>query len=505
MVLPGVAVQRDRLAAGADLRGAAVEQPVGRTQRVDDAAAARDVVQGGGELVGRLERHLRQPGDRLDVGARLGGQDVEGALGRLADDAPALRRLLDPRVVGRPGGDHQRGEVGVRGQLGDGAARGHAADGPVAGALDVVAALPGDDGAHRHLVLRQRARLVRADGRDRAQRLDGGHLPRDRVALGHLLHAERERDGDQRGEALGDGGDGEPDGGRDQLAPVHAVDEVAEAQHADGEDADQPGQLRAEPVQLARERGVELVLLRDERGDPADLGARARRDDHALRGPGGDDGAGEQHRGAVADPGVGGDGVHRLLRRHGLAGEGGLVGLEGRRGQQPEVGRDAVARAQPHDVARDEGAGVDDAPGPVAQRLGLVGLHGLEPREGGRRAALLDEADQRGRHDDDGDHREVDPVAGERLERGRRDEDVDQQVVEVREEPQPGGLRRGRRQLVPAALGQAPLGLRGGEPLGGGAEGRGDGFGGLGPGRGFGGSDGHGASLSVLLQGLACC
>ena len=39
----------------------------------------------------------------------------------------------------------------------------------------------------------------------RTERLDGGQLLDDRVALGHAHHAERKRDGDHDRQALGDG------------------------------------------------------------------------------------------------------------------------------------------------------------------------------------------------------------------------------------------------------------------------------------------------------------
>ena len=48
-----------------------------------------------------------------------------------------------------------------------------------------------DDHAHGHLVLRQRARLVGRDHARRAERLDGGEVPHDRVAPRHALHADR--------------------------------------------------------------------------------------------------------------------------------------------------------------------------------------------------------------------------------------------------------------------------------------------------------------------------
>ncbi len=77
-------------------------------------------------------------------------------------------------------------------------------------------------------------------------------------------------------------------------------------------------------------------------------------DDEDRAGAAGDLAVHERHVHAVAEGGVGGDRVHLLGRGDALAGERGLVDLEGRRGQDAGVGRDEVARLDVDDVARDE-------------------------------------------------------------------------------------------------------------------------------------------------------
>ena len=113
--------------------------------------------------------------------ARLAGIVDERALGRLAH---GLAQLLVPLSVG---------------------AQGHASQELLLGRGKLVL----DDG---HLVLREGAGLVRADGLRAAKGLDGRKLADDRLALGHLGHAERKHDGHDGDQALGDGGDGERDG-----------------------------------------------------------------------------------------------------------------------------------------------------------------------------------------------------------------------------------------------------------------------------------------------------
>ena len=91
---------------------------------------------------------------------------------------------------------------------------------PVAAAGDVDLARGGDDLLDRHLVLGQRAGLVRADHRRRAQRLDRRQLLDDRPLARHALHAEREHDRQDRRQPLRDRGDGQRD------ADEQHVDEV---------------------------------------------------------------------------------------------------------------------------------------------------------------------------------------------------------------------------------------------------------------------------------------
>ncbi len=106
-----------------------------------------------------------------------------------------------------------------------------------------------DDG---HLILGKGAGLVGADGLRAAEGLDGRKLADNRLALGHLGHAERKHDGHDGDQALGNGGDGERDrdhkgveqGSRIGKDVAHAVtddvdakDHDADDDHHDGEDA----------------------------------------------------------------------------------------------------------------------------------------------------------------------------------------------------------------------------------------------------------------------------
>ncbi len=220
----------------------------------------------------------------------------------------------------------------------------------VAGAGDVVGAGRRDDRAHRHLVLGQRPRLVRADGGDGTQRLDGVQPPRDGVAARHVLHADCQRDRHDRRQSLGDHRDGEADRGHEQLTPVRAMDDPAEDDQQDGDSQHDRGEHLPEPVHLLGQRSREGLDVRHHRVDLADLRVHARGDDDAPAGPAGHQGAREGHGRPVADAGVGVDRVDRLLRRHGLTRERRFLDPEVGGRQQADVSGNPIPRAKPHHI-----------------------------------------------------------------------------------------------------------------------------------------------------------
>ncbi len=138
--------------------------------------------------------------------------------------------------------------------------------GIVARAGDVVALAAGVDLAHGHLVLRERAGLVGADDGGGAERLDRGELADDGAALGHPLHAEREGDGGDRGQPLGDRGDGEAHRLEQELVPAAVALARTRARRARAESARQPERIAlAERVEPLLERRLAVARPVDER------------------------------------------------------------------------------------------------------------------------------------------------------------------------------------------------------------------------------------------------
>ncbi len=173
----------------------------------------------------RIERHFLNAGQRRfhirapETG--LGGDDDQGAFGRIADDAPDLRirhlSTFQRRVVAEQRAAEQRARNRVEARV---KRFGTDEEFPfrcvsLARNAQVLAARP--DLHHCHRVLRQRAGLVRANHRRAAECLDCRQLPDQRVMLDHPLHAEGQADGDDRRQPLGHGGNGEAHCGHEQV------------------------------------------------------------------------------------------------------------------------------------------------------------------------------------------------------------------------------------------------------------------------------------------------
>lgn len=187
--------------------------------------------------------------------------------------------------------------------------------------------------------------------------------------------------------------------------PVRKMDR-ANTTGADGHD--DHGQLGGEAVQALLQGGLALLGLVHKGGDLAQLGVHAGAGDQ-HRGPAvGHQGAGEHHVLSLVAQGhlVGIDGLGRLVHALALAGEGGLVDLEGEVLQHPAIGHHHVPGLQQDDVAGHHVGGGDLHPHTAPHHLGRGGGHGLETLQGLLRLLILDGAQDRVEHqhgeDDDG-------------------------------------------------------------------------------------------------------
>jgi hypothetical protein len=257
------------------------------------------------------------------------------------------------------------------------------------------------EGAHGHAVLGQRAGLVGADHAHRAERLDGGQPADERPALEHAPRAERQREGDHGGQACGHDGDGDRDGGQQQVA------DLVPAQNADPKDerrdpGPDQGQHHPQLVQPALEGGTLRADLLDQPGDAAQLGVHAGGDHQPAPAPGGDDRPQVGHVAPVAERQVMAfERVRELPHRFGFARQRGFLDLQVDRFQQAQVRRDQDPRLELDDIAGDELAGGKLAQFSIPDGPDLWHGHLLERGDGLPGAVLLNES-QHGVQDDDG-------------------------------------------------------------------------------------------------------
>ena len=435
--------QRNDLLTVIDV-GAQADHHVGRALGVLLVLAVQGLDDHGHHLTARVERglaHARVLGSQASK-TSLAGIIDECALGRLAH---GLAQLLVP--------------------LGIGAQR-HAGQELLLGRGELVL----DDG---HFVLGKRAGLVRADGLRAAERLDGREFADDRLALGHLGHAERKDDGHDGDQALGDGSDGERDGnhkGVEQGSRVgkdvaHTVAEDVNAKDHDADDEHHNGEDAAELGKLHLQRRELFLGLGQGAGNLAHLGVHTGADHDGATTAVHHGGTHVAHVLAVAERHVVGargelDHVGVLLDRHGLAGECGLLDLHRGALEDAAVGRDGIASLEHDHVAGHELGARQVHELAVAQHLGLRCAHLLQRLEGLLAFSLLDHAQHRVDDNDEHDDGDVGKIglaldhARERADNRGRDQHDDHGVGHLLKEPLPQRCLLGFLKLVRACLGK---------------------------------------------------
>ncbi len=368
--LPEGAVSRRRAVIGVDDRGGPRQQLVRRAldEAPDHLLAGRvgHLMEGGHQLVGRVERQLGDPrvpfpgGDRVD--AALSGQHDQRALGRVPDQLA----VPDHRVRAQ----HHRHQELIQRDVRLPAHPGNPPGGRVALPVDRV---PPPGGRHLdrgHLVQRQRAGLVRVDRRGRAQRLGRRQPLHDRAGLGQLLRPPGQDGRDHRGQPDRDRGDGEGDGGvedRDERLPPGQV----QRHRGDQRDARDDQDLPRQPVHLAGQRGLDHLLSGQQPRDVAHLGSHPGRGDDEVTRAAGDVGVHVHHVGPVAQRRA--DARHRL----GALGDGQALP-----GQRRLVDLQRGRRHQPDDIAGNQLPGGDLRELAVPPHLGLDDHHLLQGGDG---------------------------------------------------------------------------------------------------------------------------
>ena len=262
-----------------------------------------------------------------------------------------------------------------------------------------------------HLVAGERAGLVGADHRDRAERLDRRQPADDRVAARHRLHADRQRDRQHRGQTLRDRGDRKADDGHEQLGERQMARRSSHRpRRTRSDDQDEDRQPAGEASIWRTRRRRERLDLDQHAADAADLGRRPGGDDHAAPGP-------RDQRAAERPCRCG----RRAPRRPAPVRSASRPARTRRSGrpprtrrpvafEEPQIGRDLVAGLKQHDVARHQplastaGAGRRAARSARGASMPRIASIACSAR------ALLDETDDGVDEDDPEDDAGIDQV-----------------------------------------------------------------------------------------------
>ncbi len=454
----GGGVARGRVAGGGAGRGGAAvgrggsgplghgehPQPPGQQRREGPVGLARHVDAGG-------EDRLRRPLGHDPVGQQRNrdpAMHVEGQV--LLDHA----LLSDPQALGEHGDRHLHGitdpllphPLRRRGCLCRGLRRtphgllrarvrvAHRRRGAVAPTSDLRAALGRPQRDDVHLVLGQRAGLVGADEGGGAEGLHRFEPAHQRVARGHPLRADRQRERDCRKQPLGDQGDRDPDAEDEPVPGRHAEDHHQREEHDPHHGRDERDHAH-EPADVALQRRGRPVLG-GEPGDASQPGLRPR----------GVDDAGDR---ALHEEAAREDRLPRSdLARCALTSERGGVDQRALGGQAGHVGGDAVPRGEHHHVAGDDEVRGDLLLTPLAQHGGAHRQQVAQARGRALGPVLLHEREDPVDQDHRDDRHTERRHPPDERQQGGHPQQQREEVHELGAEAPPHGYLLGARQHV---------------------------------------------------------
>lgn len=168
---------------------------------------------------------------------------------------------------------------------------------------------------------------------------------------------------------------------------------------------------------------------------------------------------------SVADRRIGGDGIYVFVGRDGFAGQHRLLHAQAFGCDQPKVGGHLVACVQKHDVSRHQFLGRHRCPAPVTQNARVRCQHIADCRQRLFGAALLHKADYCVNQHDRQDHAGIDQMPKRGRDNGCGQQHIDQNIVELPEEPAQRPVGCSFRQPVWPGSAKPVRGLIGAQPI----------------------------------------
>ena len=449
--VPRAVILRRRFGVGHAQRDHALR----RAFEVDENLPGMVMVQGGHEAIFRFERDFvdawRGSGGLQRVQPGLVGQGQQGAFGRVTHQQPAgLRVWPELGVVAQQGAVRQL----LQGRVLRHVHRLAVALKPpfrrVTGATDLQRAR-GQHHLHGgHLVAREGAGLVRADHRDGAQGFHRGQTPHDGVFARHAASAQGQHDGHDGRQAFRDGRDGQAHHRQKDIEQRHLAHPIAVAKGDQAGRENEQGDLARKLIEPARQRRHQRLHLPDQLADAANFGALAGAHHQAVGLADADHRAAIRHAVAVADGGIAGHRFRVLVSGQGLAGQGRFVDAQVLDPQQPQVRGDTDTGLQQHDIAGHQQGRIDVVARAAAQHGGATGQHGAHRVQRLFRLAFLNEADAGIDQYDPGNHARVHIVLQAEGDDAGAQQHVDQRIVKLQHQPQPGSApARGGQAVAP--------------------------------------------------------
>ena len=185
-----------------------------------------------------------------------------------------------------------------------------------------------------------------------------------------------------------------------------------------------------------------LFNIRHHLVDMAQFGISASRHHQAFTAAGTDRGPRKQQVRAIAERKIAAQRLGVFFHDRRLAGKNRLFHPQIVGFNNPQVGRDSVARTDHHNITRHQRGGRHRFMVPLADHHRFAGKHIANALQRFFRVTFLDMANQGINHRDAQNHQGIDPVPHHRSQQRGRQQDVNQDIVKMGQETEPCGLAR---------------------------------------------------------------
>ena len=283
------------------------------------------------------------------------------------------------------------------------------------------------------------------------------------LAPRHALHADRQGDGDDRRQTLGNRRHRQRDADHQSLIERRGMQPDGKHHGQRRTEKHDHRQAPAKALDLAQQWRRGLGQFAQQGADPPEFGGTPDRDNGPGALPGSHHRTGIGHTLPLGQGRVDRLRLDPLAHWHRFPGQGRLIDAQTVALDQPQIGRNPIAGLQQNQITGHQNLGRQVPPVAIAANPRTRRQHPTDRLHRALGLALLDEADQGIDQHHGSDDRSIDRMPERDRRHCRSQQQMDQEIIELVQQATPGRPARRRRQGIAAEFDRSAFGFLGTE------------------------------------------